>query len=238
MTGRTLLRRLILIPALILAPVLMLAACSGGTAVPSVEVQLIETGRAMIAARRAPKTERPPLTRAALDGLDGSFLEATLERSGRLAYLYVNAQRRDGGPGLITVWRTEDNVTLATRNGVLIATRGLGGDVLSSAVQVRGTAPGPATGGEKVQYIAALDNKAVRLALACERVDLGPATIVIVERAHATRHLQERCEGAGIGDSGPVVNDYWVDSRTDLVWQSRQWAGPYIGYLRLRRLTR
>ncbi len=45
--------------------------------------------------------------------------------------------------------------------------------------------------------------------------------------------VQQRCSGGG----GEVVNDYWVDSRGGLVWKSRQWAGPQIGYIRFRRLT-
>jgi len=72
----------------------------------------------------------------------------------------------------------------------------------------------------------------VRLSLSCDLQDLGMETIVIVERSHHTRHLQERCEGGG----GGVVNDYWVDPNRPVVWQSRQWAGPNVGYLRLRRL--
>lgn len=222
--------------------VLSLAACSGGDAVPTLELQILKAGRTAIAARTAPKTARPPLTRAALDTLEGAFLEVTLERRDQLAYLFVSALRRDSGPGLITIWRTDDDITLALRNGVLIATRGLGGDVLSSAVQVAGDAPGPAGSGARIMSIRALDNKARRLALVCDLADLGPETIVIVAARHATRHLRETCEGgfAGDGSGGPgqVVNDYWVDAQSGLVWQSRQWAGPGIGYLRLRQLTR
>lgn len=216
-----------------LIPVLFLAACSGGTDAPPVQLQILEAGRAAIAAQGAPATPRPEMTRALLDTVTVPLLEVTRERTGQVAYLYLSLARRDGSPGRINVWRTQDDASLATRGGVLIATRGLGGDVLSSAVALRATAPGPVTG-ERVQYIRALDNKELRLALTCTVTDLGPAGIEIVGRRHATRHLRERCEGGG----GSVVNDYWVDSRAGLIWQSRQWAGPQIGYLRLRRLTR
>jgi len=227
--------------ALFLAPIL--AGCTGGDTVPSLELQVINAGRAALAEKVAPKTTRPPLTRAALDTLEGAFLEVTLERRDQLAYLHVNAIRRDGGPGQITVWRTDDNITLAVRNGVLIATRGLGGDILSSTVQVAGNVPGPSRGGEKILDIRSLDNKVQRLALACDLVDLGAETIVIVERHHPTRHLRETCTGgvagaeSGSSTPGKVVNDYWVDPQKGIVVQSRQWAGPIIGYLRLRRLT-
>ncbi|PJE30006.1 hypothetical protein CVM52_26195, partial [Pseudooceanicola lipolyticus] len=99
------------------------------------------------------------------------------------------------------------------------------------------TAPdrlGPAGGGERVMFIRTGDLEERRLGLACALQDLGPATITIVEQAQATRHLQERCTTP---DGGEIVNDYWTDARQGLVWQSRQWAGPHIGYLRIRRLT-
>ncbi|PCH75577.1 MAG: hypothetical protein COC12_00065 [Rhodobacteraceae bacterium] len=220
---------------------LFLAACSGGGEEPQLELQVINAGRAAIAAKIAPQVARPPLTRAALDTLEGSFVEVILERRDQLAYLHVGGQRRDDNPGLITIWRTDDNITLSMRNGVLIATQGLGGDILSSTVQVAGDTPGPSGGGEKIFYIRVLDNKKQRLALVCDLVDLGPETIEIVERRDATRHLQERCTGGraadGSGEVGDVINDYWVDSRNGRVLQSRQWAGPITGYLRLRRLT-
>lgn len=233
------LRRLPLFGALFAT--LFVAACSGGNEEPDLELQVIAAGRAAIAAKTAPKVARPPLTRAALDTLNGSFTEVILERRDQLAYVSVNGQRRDGDPGLITTWRTEDNITLSMRNGVLIATRGLGGDILSSTVQVAGDIPGPSTGGERIYYIRALENKTRRLALACDLVDMGTETIEIVERRTTTRHLRETCTGGrvadGSGETGEVTNDYWVDSRSGLVLQSRQWAGPFIGYLRMRRLT-
>ena len=116
---------------------------------------------------------------------------------------------------------------------MLIAMTGLGGDIASSSVLASGNTLGPAYDGEHVQYIRGLDNKEIRLSLACEVVQIGPESIEIVEQIHATHHVQERCEGGG----GTVVNDFWIDSRAGLVRQSRQWAGPNIGYLWIRRLT-
>ncbi len=214
---------------------LILTGCSGGTEQPPLELEIIEAGQEVIVqSRAAPPAERPPLRRADLDVLDGSFMEITRERADLLAYLYVNAQRTDRFPGRIIVWRSDDDVTLATRNGVLIETRGMRGDLLSSTVRVAGNRPGPASSGAHVQMIHSLDNRQVQLALDCDLVDLGPKVIEIVEHRHNTRHLQQRCQGGG----GVVVNDFWVDESAGLVWQSRQWAGPHIGYLRLRRLTR
>ncbi len=212
---------------------MILSGCSVGDDVPSLELQVIDAIRGTIASKTAPKPPIVVVNRALLDGLEGSFLEVTLERNDQLAYLEMDTERRDGGPGKITVWRTYDNVSLAMRNGMLIAITGLGGGIASSSVLASGDTLGPAYDGEHVQYIRGLDNKQIRLSFACEVAQLGPESVEIVEHIHATRHVQERCEGGG----GTIVNDFWIDSRAGLVWQSRQWAGPNIGYLLIRRLT-
>lgn len=215
---------------------LIVAGCTGGTDAPPAVLQVLESGRRTIVERRAAgrQAERPPLTRAALDTVATSALEVTLERPDHFAYVFVQTERGDDHPGRIVVWRTEDNITLAMRNGMLIATRGLGGDLLSASVPAAGDRPGPALGGERVMQLRGLDNRRVSLALACARLDLGPETVTIVEIAHPARHLRETCTSP---DGGSVVNDYWVDPQRRIVWQSRQWAGPAIGYIRTRRLT-
>lgn len=213
---------------------LVLAGCSGGTATRPLWPQLLDATREIIATKRAGRVERPPLTRAALDQLDGAFLEVVVERRDVLAYLFFSAERRDASPGHIIQWRTEDNVSVTFRNGVLIGTRGLGGGVISAQVNVREGKSGPSSGGERALFIRTGDVEERRLALACDLVDLGPANLEIVERFHSVRHLQERCKAA---QGGVVTNDYWVDSHRNIMWQSRQWAGPHIGYIRTRRLT-
>jgi len=219
---------------------LLLAGCSNRDGNSPLELQVVSAARAAISNRNAVKT--PVMKRAFLDTVNGALLEVTLERRDQRAYLYVSAQRQDSAPGQIVVWRTGDNVTLAMRNGVLFSTRGLGGDILSGRVQVADGVPGPSAGGEKSFDIRAHDNKALHLSLACDVVDLGAQTIEIIDRLHPTRLIRETCEGGQAGDGtgrpGQVVNEYWIDTRAGLVWQSRQWAGPEVGYLFIRQVNR
>ncbi|MFC3612572.1 YjbF family lipoprotein [Lutimaribacter marinistellae] len=219
----------------LMGAVLLLSACASGTEESPLQLEVFNSTRDVIRARLAQgePVERPPLRRADLDPLEGSFLEASIERRDILAYLFVNAELTDDHPGRLRVWRTDDNVTLTMRNDILISTRGLGDDLLSSRVQAQGARPGPASGGEHVQFIRTALYDSRQMTFACELEDLGPETIVIVQRRHATRHLRQTCEGA----TGNFANDYWVDNAAGLVWQSRQWAGPGIGYMRFRRLT-
>jgi len=213
---------------------LLLAGCSRGPDGPSLHLEVLQlAGEQISSIGDAAPAARPPLTRAALDTVDDPYIEVTLENRDIFAYLSQQQVRRDDTPGQIVVWRTEDHITLALRSGVLIATRGLGDDILSASALVGAGRVGPVSGGQRRYQIRGLDNRTQLLVMACSLTDLGGETVEIVEQRHATRHLQERCEGAG----GVVVNDYWVDSRSGRIWQSRQWAGPTIGYLRIRQLT-
>ena len=228
--------RLMRIRVMALLGALLVSGCSGGQDTAPLMLEALRSGYGAVTARTGgqPAATQPVLTRAVLDTMDGSIIEITRERLGVTAFLLASGVRQDDLPGRITIWRTGDDVTLSTRNGVLVQTRGLGGDILSSRVQVADGQPGPATGGVHEQMIRSLDNRMVRLNMACDLEDLGSVTIEIVERRHATRHLRQKCAGNG----GEIVNDYWVDAGAGVVWKSRQWAGPYIGYLRFRRLTR
>ena len=211
----------------------LLATCSGGDERPTLNLQVYEAVREYAAAQLEPKTVRPPLTRAALDELEGAFQEIVIERNNQLAYLYVGGVLQDPSIGTIVTWRSEDNVALTLRNGVLIAMRGIGGDLISSDVSQAPSKIGPVGGGERRMFFLARDNQSIPIIFACEVETLGTVKITIVERTHRTRHVRERCEG----QQGQIVNDYWIDSHDQLAWQSRQWAGPDVGYVRFRRLT-
>jgi len=227
----------VLIPVLILG-LGVLAGCTNQPDATGATVRAAEVIAGSIRGTGKP-TEAPPLTRAALDAIEGEFIEVEIEKTGSSAYLYISGERRGAAAadegGRLLVWRTENDVSLTTRNGVLIATRGLGGDLVSSDSHAIGASlDGRRAGqGARLQVYSALDNKAVEMHLVCDITAHGPETIVIVGRRHGTERFRETCETAG----GVVVNDYWIDSRSPTIWQSRQWAGPYIGYVRIRQLT-
>jgi len=213
---------------------LLLAGCNRGPDGPSLHLEIFQlAGEKISSIGDAAPADRPPLTRSVLDTVEDPYIEVTLENRDISAYLTQQQVRRDDTPGQIVVWRTEDHITLALRSGVLIATRGLGDDILSASALVAAGRVGPVANGERRYQIRGLDNRTQSLVMACNLTDLGTETVEIVEQRYTTRHMQERCEGAG----GVVVNDYWVDSRSGRIWQSRQWAGPTIGYLRIRQLT-
>ncbi|MBY6059180.1 YjbF family lipoprotein [Leisingera daeponensis] len=217
-----------------LAAALLLAGCSKGPEKTKAGLEVVQAVAEQFSRRRSAPPPPAELTRALLDKQAQAYIEVTIENRGATAYLTRALERRDSHPGLVEVWRTQDNVSVALRQGMVIATRGLGGGLLSAEVPAADGAGGPARGGARRYTVRADGNGQRVLNMACSLHDLGPEPVEIVEITHPARHLQERCEGAG----GVVVNDYWVDSRAGnlQVWQSRQWAGPETGYLRIRQL--
>lgn len=216
---------------------LALTACTGGNEVAPTEVQIWEAGRANLERRTAPKQERPALTREALGTVQVSAMEVVIEHTDVQAYVFLDRTLRDSSPGQVQVWRSQDGAQIATRNGIIINTRGLGGDVMSASVPVSRTGAGPSHSGAQVLQIRAGADTVWPAVLTCDLVDMGPAPVEIVERTYATRLLRQNCEARANETTGVVVNDYWVDSGRGIVWQSRQWAGPQLGYVRLRRLV-
>ncbi|WP_241477457.1 MULTISPECIES: YjbF family lipoprotein [unclassified Leisingera] len=218
-----------------LAAALLLAGCSQGPEKTQAELEVVQAVAEQFKRRRSPPP-LPKLTRALLDNETLPHIELTIENRAVTAYLTPGLRRRDSHAGEIEVWRSRDNASVALRQGMLIATRGLGGGLLSAQVPAADGKGGPARGGARRYTVRADGNSQRVLNMACSLHDLGPEPVEIVEITHPARHLQERCEGAG----GAVVNDYWVDSRPGRirVWQSRQWAGPEIGYIRIRHLQR
>ncbi|OED47364.1 YjbF family lipoprotein [Leisingera sp. S232] len=223
------------LPALA-AALLLLGGCARGPEKTPAELEVIQAVAEQFRGRR--KAPPPPkLTRALLDEQTLAHIEVTIENREVTAFLTPSLARRDSHPGSIAIWRTQDNVSLSLRQGMVIATRGLGGGLLSAQVPAADGVAGPARGGARRYTVRADGNGQTTLEMACSLHDLGAAAVEIVEVTHPTRHLQERCSLEGAG-GGTVVNDYWVDSRPGRaqVWQSRQWAGPEIGYMRIRLL--
>lgn len=222
------------IAALAVAAALLLVGCSRGPEKTQAELEVLQAVADQFSRRRNPPPEPVKLTRALLDEQTQAYIEVVIENRDAKAYLTRALERRDSSPGAIEVWRTQDSVSVSLRAGMVIATRGLGGGLLSAQVPAADDVPGPARGGARRYAVRDKGNGHTVLEMACSLQDLGPAAVEIVETVHPARHLQERCEGGG----GVVVNDYWVDSRPgrSRVWQSRQWAGPETGYLRIRQL--
>lgn len=177
----------------------------------------------------APVDPRETLRRADLEAVDNPLLLAVLPEKGVFASLMPLVRKGD-----TLTWVTADGVTLAFENGVLIGSRGLGDDLMGG--DANGTASaiagGPTRYARRYGYLSG-DNQWIALQFQCEVTARQDETIVIVEHRQATRRTEERCSGEDL----IVKNSYWAGS-DGLVWKSKQWVGPEVGYLETERLVR
>lgn len=130
---------------------------------------------------------------------------------------------RDRAPGDVLAWGAADATLFTFRDGVLIETRGLGSDLMSSS------APSLARirsgeGYERAYFVLGVDDRTERHAFRCTAVSRGEDEVTIYGRAYPVTHLRERCEGTGEA----ITNDYWLDG--EVVRKAREWVSPAVGH--------
>lgn len=214
--------------------VLALAACSGGTEGGSDGARpILATVSASLRPAEPPPPFDPTRAQLAAAGVSGPILIAEVARTGARAGLLPEAANR----GAIT-WRAQDGITVSTRGGLLVATRGLRFDLIAADDTLfrRTLAAG---GGRYVRPIRDLTAEGVlrRIDLACTLVR-GPAgTAAILGRAYPVTRWTETCTGPE-GPAYPEAPGGRIENRYDIgadgtIRRSRQWAAPHLGYLEL-----
>lgn len=170
------------------------------------------------------------LTRAQLAGVDQPLMQVVMPSRDALGTVVIA-----GRNGEVITWQTSDNRTMAFDHGVLVATRGLGEDLMSADVaQARAILRG---GGNdwapRIHSYLDGENQQYFTTFQCRALSRTPETIEIVERRHATTHVVERC----VNDDLTFDNHYWL-GRDGVMWQSHQWASPSLGLIETQRLVR
>ena len=141
---------------------------------------------------------------------------------------------RDTLDGVAT-WRTGRGQTLSFRDGVLVATRSLGNDLMSADVAgtqaaLRG---GPQKGYSRLMTYLDGQGQTLFRAMLCS-MDIGqPATVNSFDVAFSTTLKVERCYTT----SNSVENRYWLNANGTMR-RAEQWVGPSTGPLTIEWLTR
>jgi len=212
-----------------------LAACSSDSSerkgLPTV---IAGTLKSAIAARRAGKAESTQVTPKMLAETKIAALQVNPERAGGSDFLRRIAQRRDSNGMLNEVWQSSDSAQIFLRNGVLVGTRGVGTDIISSDASaiIRAVDAKGSRRGTRRYVVSDGDNTSETVTFRCAIDNLGQEGIFIVNQSFDTVHLRETCIGGPSGEVS-ISNDYWVLSQSGLVKKSRQWAGPASGYFEM-----
>lgn len=132
--------------------------------------------------------------------------------------------------GDIVTWESAEGITFAFRNGVLIESRGLGADLMSSSV------PSPdrianGTSYSRSYFFVSDNDQNQRRDYVCSPEARNAEVVTIYGKAHQTRHVAEPC----LRDVGRITNEFWLEGST--IRKSRQWVSPDIGYVEFSRVV-
>lgn len=133
-------------------------------------------------------------------------------------------------------WLTPEGASLAMRDGVLTATRGLGADMLASDVAQTLTLLRAGRPGRAQRFHTFIDgqDQAVTRSYICDLTITGPRDVSVPGNKIPALLMTEDCASS----DQRFKNFYWLADGTGQIVQSRQWAGPRTGPLALRVLLR
>lgn len=130
--------------------------------------------------------------------------------------------------GPVSTYSAEGVLTLSLRDGVIVATRGFGDDLMAarpaSLRQLSG-AEGP-YGRSYTQFDGL--NRTVETTATCEAGTAGSETLLHAGRKVQTRLVAETC----IIPLGRVDNRYWLGA-SGRILRSKQWISPDIGFIEI-----
>jgi len=132
--------------------------------------------------------------------------------------------------GKTIVWRTTAGVSVVTRNGIVVGTRGLGDDVLGAEISDVSIALERGAGEARRMYehLDGEDHVVVSV-YDCTYETLGRETIDVLGRTHLADIIGEVCRNT----SRSFGNVYWRTDAGEVV-QSRQWISSGTGYIDLQ----
>lgn len=124
----------------------------------------------------------------------------------------------------VETWLTADNISLSFRQGVLVASRGLGFDLM--AADASGTlaalqGQGAPVYRRQMRFLTS-DQRSTYLMAGCSLT----ATEAEMVAGRQTRRLEEQCQA----HRHKITNLFWVDGAGHIL-RSQQWVSPEIGYL-------
>lgn len=125
---------------------------------------------------------------------------------------------------------TQDGIGFTFRQGVLVSTRGITGDLYASSV-------GPVVAALASRGTSQPYSRRQRFLLASATFEdhsysctmsAGPVESFVVARANYTaQRFDENCRG----DSGQITNHYWRSGQNGKIIRSHQWVSEIAGYL-------
>lgn len=187
-----------------------------------------------IKARRAGTPQEVILSKEQLAQINVPVLQINPESFGGTDFLQRVSSRSDSGLGVVEVWKSSDNAQVFLRNGVVVGSRGVGGDIISADadVAIRALGAQARRSGVRTYVISDGDVTTTKYTFRCTVEKIKSEDLTLFNQVYKTTHMQENCTGGPSGDK-VVRNDYWVQKSNGFIRKSRQWMGPWIGYFQV-----
>jgi hypothetical protein len=136
-----------------------------------------------------------------------------------------------GQNGDVTTWSTPDYTSVSLRDGMVVATRGFGPDIMSlSGPSTAVISKGTGTTQRSYDYLDAAD-QIQTWRFDCQVKRAAAETVTLIGKDYRTQRVDENCSGA----HGTFTNSYWFDQEAKLR-QSSQLLVPGIENLLLQRI--
>lgn len=191
-----------------------------GVMAMSTVAEMTDRGSAKTANAAAP-------TRADIEKAGVPVLRVAIASRGFNGFLTILDSRDD-----VVTWQTKDGMTFSLRNGVLIQTRGLGPDLMSSNVPTVAQLSQDGGTHQRQYYFLGANDQPTRRTYECTVKIQGTKEIEIFERTHKVTHATEQCQR---GEKGKLNNDFWIEGQT--IRKSRQWSSGMTGYIEFERVV-
>jgi hypothetical protein len=211
----------------------VLAACSGGNSETTTQtagvIELREAFRAQRASKEA-TAKAPTVTRALVEQINAPIVEVRLDSRDVTGYFLLSSQRGD-----VQLWNATDGGQIVIRSGLVTATRGIRDDLASSdfADTLDRLQAGSGSSSRRYYVRNALGGQDM-IRMECNLSNSGPERLEILERFHDTIRLRETCRAQ---DGTEIENAYWIEPKSGIIRQSRQWISPDLGHFFLRFLA-
>lgn len=202
---------------LALIATLALGACSSDKSTK----QTFDQVRALIRSLNTPKVDlRAQLTPEIVAQSDVPLLLLTLPKRDGAQALFGQEQTN----GANTSWRSDSGEGIVLQDGVLLATRGLGGDlIVADVTDVRAALLGRLNQAERVHRYLDGENHLIAEAYICDYTRSADSTDAYFRTVAATR-VDETCTGL----RETFQNTYWLDA-SGRVLRASEWLGAAIG---------
>jgi hypothetical protein len=178
---------------------------------------------ALVGGLKTPTSPAPParVTRDVLNTITSPVDLVLVEKAGVQGVI-----GKLGTSGDVETWASIDNLTLSMRDGMILATRGFAGDLMSAQVPRLSQVMKPGQPYTRRYGVLSGDDQIMMQQFDCQTARVGAETITIVDLRFATQRITETC----VGPTGAHKNDFWVETGGKLR-RSRQWIGESIGFV-------